>query len=153
MTKLAVGDKAPDFSLVDQQGRTVRLADFAGRKLLVYFYPRADTPGCTRQSCSVRDARAGLEAAGVAAVGISPDAPARLQKFDAKHGLGFTLLSDPDHAVAEAWGAWGEKTMYGKKVQGIVRSSFLVDEQGRIAQAAYKVKPEDTVPQAKAALG
>jgi thioredoxin-dependent peroxiredoxin len=152
MTKLAVGDKAPDFRLVDQQGRTVRLADFAGRKLLVYFYPRADTPGCTAQSCSVRDARAGLETLGVAAVGISPDAPARQQKFDEKYGLGFPLLSDPDHAVAEAWGAWGEKTMYGKKVQGIVRSSFLVDEHGRIAQAAYKVKPEDTVPKAKAAL-
>jgi peroxiredoxin Q/BCP len=152
MPKLAVGDKAPDFSLVDQQGRTVRLADFAGRKLLVYFYPRADTPGCTRQSCSVRDARADLEELGVAAVGVSPDPPARLQKFDGKYGLGFPLLSDPDHAVAEAWGAWGEKTMYGKKAQGIVRSSFVVDEQGRIAQAAYNVKPEDTVPGARAAI-
>jgi peroxiredoxin Q/BCP len=152
MKKLAVGDRAPDFNLEDQRGNVVRLADFAGKKLIVYFYPRADTPGCTRQSCSVRDARESLASIGVAAVGISPDSPARLRKFDEKHGLGFPLLSDADHAVAEAYGAWGEKVLYGKKVHGIVRSSFLVDEAGRIAQAAYKVSPEDTVPLARAAI-
>lgn len=153
MATLKVGDRAPSFELLDQQGETVGLADLAGRKVLVYFYPKADTPGCTRQSCSVRDAREELAELGVVALGISPDPPERLAKFDVKHGLGFRLLSDPDRAVARAYGAFGEKKMYGKTVEGIIRSSFLIDEEGRIVQAAYKVKPEDTVPLAKAALG
>ena len=146
MSRLEVGDRAPGFSLQDQDGRTVTLEGFRGRKVLVYFYPKADTPGCTRQSCSVRDASGELDGLGVAAVGISPDPPARLRKFADKHGLGFTLRSDPDRQVARAWGAFGEKTMYGKKVEGIVRSSFLVDEKGQVAGASYKVNPEDTVP-------
>jgi peroxiredoxin Q/BCP len=152
MTKLSAGDKAPAFALQDQSGRTVRLADFEGRKLLVYFYPKADTPGCTTQSCAVRDAREELRERGVEVVGISPDAPAAQGKFDSKHGLRFPLLSDADHAVAEAYGAWGKKSMYGKEYEGIVRSSFLVDENGRIVEAWYKVSPKDTVPNAVAAL-
>jgi peroxiredoxin Q/BCP len=152
MAKLSPGDEAPAFSLKDQGGKTVKLADFAGKKLLVYFYPKADTPGCTVQSCAVRDSIASLSKLGAAAVGISPDAPSAQQKFDEKFGLGFPLLSDPDHAVAEAFGAWGKKSMYGKEYEGIVRSSFLIDEKGKIVEAWYKVSPQDTVPKARAAL-
>lgn len=149
MPKLKAGDKAPAFSLTDQSGAKVKLADFKGRKLLIYFYPKADTPGCTKQACSVRDAKTQLKRAGIATVGISPDAPESQEKFDVKYKLGFPLLSDPDNKVALAYGAWGEKSMYGKKYMGIIRSSFLVDEGGRIVQAWYKVKPEDTVPKAQ----
>jgi peroxiredoxin Q/BCP len=152
MAELKVGDKAPSFSLKDQDGKTVSLADFKGRRLLLYFYPKADTPGCTKQACSVRDAAAELKDHNVAAVGISPDTPASQKKFDGKHLLGFPLLSDPDHRAARAYGAWGKKAMYGKTYEGIIRSSLLIDEKGRIIQVSYKVKPEDTVPRAKEAL-
>jgi peroxiredoxin Q/BCP len=152
MPKLNPGDPAPPFALKDQEGHLVSLADFHGRKLLLYFYPKADTPGCTKQACSVRDHRQDLAALGVAVVGVSPDDSSRQKKFDGKYGLGFPLLSDTDHAIAEAYGVWGEKTMYGKKVQGITRSSFLIDEGGRIIQTWYKVKPEETVPNARLAL-
>ncbi|MDI6450709.1 thioredoxin-dependent thiol peroxidase [Anaerobaca lacustris] len=153
MAQLKAGDRAPAFTLKDQDGREVSLADFKARKLLLYFYPKADTPGCTTQACSVRDAMEELAEAGAVAVGISPDQPARQKKFDDTYGLGFPLLSDPDHAVAQAYGAWGEKSMYGKTYQGIIRSSFLIDETGRILQASYKVKPQDTVPNARRTLG
>ena len=153
MTQLAPGDRAPAFSLLDQNGETVTLGGFAGRKLLVYFYPEADTPGCTRQSCAVRDHRQDLGGIGVDAVGISPDLPKKQLGFDRKYGLGFPLLSDPDHAVSEAWGTWGEKTRNGRTSIGMIRSSFLVDEEGRIERAWYGVKPEDTVPNALEALG
>jgi peroxiredoxin Q/BCP len=149
---LALGDIAPAFELTDQHGQTVRLRDFRGRRLLVYFYPKADTPGCTTQSCDLRDHRQDLAGLDVAVVGISPDAVARQLAFDEKFGLGFPLLADTDHAVAEAWGAWGERSMYGKTYMGIIRSSFLVDARGRIEQAWYKVKPAETVPKALAAL-
>ena len=152
MTTLNKGDEAPSFSLLDQNENTVSLSDFKGEKLLLYFYPRADTPGCTRQSCAVGEAVPNFEKLGIRAVGISPDKPASQKKFDDKFGLGFPLLSDPDRAVAKAFGAFGVKNMYGKKKEGIVRSSFLIDEKGRIVQAWYKVKPEDTVPKALAAL-
>ena len=152
MTKLNVGDKAPAFKLLDQTGRKVSLSDYKGRKLLIYFYPKADTPGCTRQSCSVRDALADLKKLNTAAVGISPDVPDKQQQFDEKYDLGFPLLSDPDHTVSEAYGAWGQKTNYGKTYMGIIRSSFLIDEKGKVLQVAYKVKPEATVPKARAAL-
>lgn len=152
MTALKKGDPAPKFALTDQNGNTVKLADFKGKKLLVYFYPKADTSGCTKQACSVRDAEPDLSAAGIAAVGISPDKPDKQKKFDDKHGLGFPLLSDEDHAVAQAYGAWGEKKMYGKTYEGIIRSSFLIDEKGKIVDAWYKVKPLDTVPKAQQAL-
>ncbi|MGH2687851.1 MAG: thioredoxin-dependent thiol peroxidase [Actinomycetota bacterium] len=150
---LKAGDPAPDFALPDQHGKTVKLSDFRGRKVIVYFYPRADTPGCTAQSCAVRDALGSLGAYGAAAVGISPDAPKAQGRFDAKYSLGFPLLADTDHAVAEAYGVWAEKSMYGRKYFGIVRSSFLIDEEGRIAEAWYKVSPGDTVPKAIVALG
>jgi peroxiredoxin Q/BCP len=153
MPKLNPGDLAPSFELKDQEGQIVKLADFEGKKLLLYFYPKADTPGCTRQACSVRDGRGDLSRLGVAVVAISPDDTARQKKFDAKYGLGFPLLSDSDNAVAQAYGVWGEKSMYGKKVKGIIRSSFLIDESGRIIRAWYKVKPEETVPQAELVLG
>ena len=139
---LNVGDKAPDFTLKDQDGREVSLADFAGRTLVLYFYPRADTPGCTTQACGLRDISKNVDDTVI--IGISPDKPAALKKFDTKYSLGFTLLSDPDHAVAEAFDVWQEKVNYGKKYMGILRSAFLVDEKGKIAEAWYKVSPKDT---------
>jgi peroxiredoxin Q/BCP len=152
MQRLEPGDKAPPFSLDDQSGKVVSLSDYAGRRLLVYFYPEADTPGCTKQSCSLRDARSDLSSLDVDVVGISPDDPDKQGKFDRKYGLGFPLLSDPDHSVAETYGVWGEKSAYGKTYMGIIRSSFLIDEDGAIAQAWYKVKPEETAPKALEAL-
>ena len=149
---LEPGNVAPPLELLDQEGKTVSLADFAGRKLLVYFYPKADTPGCTTQSCAVRDAREDFSSLGMDVVGISPDKPDAQSKFDQKFGLGFPLLADTDHAVAEAYGVWGEKMNYGKKYWGIIRSSFLIDEQGHVEQAWYKVSPKDTVPNARKAL-
>lgn len=153
MATLSPGDKAPELGLKDQNERVVNLADYEGRKLLIYFYPKADTPGCTTQSCAVRDALPELGESGVDAVGISPDAPKAQGKFDAKYELGFPLLADQEHAVAEAYGVWGEKSMYGKNYMGIVRSAFLVDENGVILETWYKVSPKDTVPNARAALG
>ncbi|MFP5316880.1 MAG: thioredoxin-dependent thiol peroxidase [Acidimicrobiia bacterium] len=139
---LRPGDPAPGFALPDQSGNTVELAGFWGRKVLVFFYPKALTSGCTAQACGLRDVAA--DVGGTAIVGISPDKPSLQARFDEKHGLGYPLLSDPDHAVADAYGVWGEKSMYGKKYMGIVRSAFLVDEDGRIAHAWYKVSPADT---------
>jgi peroxiredoxin Q/BCP len=152
MAQLTVGDKAPAFSLQDQQGNTVKLSDFKRQKLLIYFYPKANTPGCTVQSCSVRDARRDFAKKGVAVIGVSPDKPAAQKKFDDKYELGFPLLADTEHAMAEAYGVWGEKSMYGRKYFGIIRSSFLIDEKGKVAGAWYKVSPADTVPEAMAAL-
>ena len=152
MTGLDAGDAAPSFELLDQHGKRVRLQDFRGRKLLVYFYPEADTPGCTTQSCSVRDHRQDLAGIGMDVLGISPDHPDKQLAFDEKYGLGFPLLSDPDHAIANAWGTWGEKSRDGRTYQGIIRSSFLVDEDGRVERSWYSVKPEDTVPNALEAL-
>jgi thioredoxin-dependent peroxiredoxin len=138
--RLAVGDKAPAFSLSDADGKTVKLSDFTGRKVIVYFYPAASTPGCTKQACDFRDSLAELGGAGLDVVGISPDKPEKLAKFrDAEH-LTFPLLSDPEREVLTAWGAFGEKTMYGKTVQGVIRSTFVVDEKGKIEVAQYNVK-------------
>jgi peroxiredoxin Q/BCP len=139
---LKQGDKAPTFTLLNQAGEKVKLGDFKGRKVLVYFYPKADTPGCTTQACELRDAAGDI--GDTVVLGISPDKPAKLEKFDTKYGLGFPLLSDEDHAVAEAYDVWREKSMYGKKYMGILRSAFLVDEKGKIAEAWYKVSPKDT---------
>lgn len=149
---LASGQKAPDFSLSDQDGRTVKLSDFQGRMVLLYFYPEADTPGCTTQSCAVRDARQDLKNLKVDVLGLSPDAPEKQKKFDVKYSLGFPLLADIGHITAEAYGVWGDKTNYGKTYKGIIRSSFLVDAKGVILRAWYKVKPEETVPKAREAL-
>lgn len=148
---LSPGDKAPAISLVDQRGDTVKLSSFKGRKVLVFFYPKADTPGCTTQACGMRDVLGDIGETVV--LGISPDPPAKQAKFDEKYGLGFPLLSDEDHAVAEAYGAWGEKSMYGKKYMGIIRSAFLVDTDGTLAEAWPKISPKDTPKKLLAALG
>lgn len=138
--RLEVGDTAPPFSLPDADGNTVALSDYKGRKVIVYFYPAASTPGCTKQACDFRDSLGELNGAGLDVVGISPDKPAKLAKFRDQEGLTFPLLSDPDKEVLTAWGAFGEKTMYGKTVQGVIRSTFVVDEKGRIAEAQYNVR-------------
>jgi peroxiredoxin Q/BCP len=143
---------APAFSLLDQDGNTVNLSEFAGKKLLLYFYPKADTPGCTTQACSIRDEMPNLSALGIAAVGISPDKPEKLKRFRDKYDLNFPLLSDPDHKTADAYGTWGKKSMYGKEYEGIIRSSFLLDEEGMVIRAWYKVSPKETVPLATEAL-
>ena len=145
MAQLQVGDKAPLFTLADQNGEKVKLSSFKGRNVVVYFYPKANTPGCTTQSCALRDAGPDLAELDADVVGISPDAPKAQKKFDDKFNLGFPLLADEDHAVAEAWGVWGEKSMYGRKYMGIVRSAFVVDPKGKIAGAFYKVSPKATV--------
>ncbi|MCW2511689.1 MAG: Peroxiredoxin [Mycobacterium sp.] len=142
--RLAVGDKAPAFSLSDADGKTVKLSDFKGRKVVVYFYPAASTPGCTKQACDFRDNLAELNEAGLDVVGISPDKPEKLAKFRDAEGLTFPLLSDPERKVLTEWGAFGEKSMYGKTVQGVIRSTFVVDENGKIEVAQYNVKAAHT---------
>jgi thioredoxin-dependent peroxiredoxin len=150
--RLRPGDPAPDIALLDQHGEMVRLVDLRGQKVLVYFYPEADTPGCTTQSCDVRDHRQDLAGVGTAVIGVSPDPPDKQLAFDRKYGLGFPLLADEDHAVAEAYGTWVEREHHGRRYMGILRSSFLIDEDGRVAAAWYGVKPEATVPNALEAL-
>ena len=142
--RLAVGDKAPAFSLPDADGTTVKLSDFKGRKVIVYFYPAASTPGCTKQACSFRDSLATLNDAGIDVVGISPDKPEKLAKFRDAEGLTFPLLSDPERTALTAWGTFGGKKMYGKTVHGVIRSTFLVDEKGKVALAQYNVKAANT---------
>lgn len=139
---LAPKDKAPAFTLPDQHGDDVKLSSFKGRHVLVYFYPRADTPGCTTQACGLRDIAGQI--GDTVVLGISPDKPAALAKFDTKYSLGFTLLSDLDHAVAEAYGVWKEKKNYGKVYMGIERSAFLIDGAGKVVHAWYKISPKDT---------
>jgi peroxiredoxin Q/BCP len=148
---LEPGDKAPAIKLLDQNGETVKLSDFKGRPVLVYFYPKADTPGCTTQSCGLRDVKDDVGDAVI--LGISPDQPEKLAKFDDKYGLGFTLLSDPEHEVAEAFGVWGEKKLYGRSYLGIIRSSFLIGPDGKVEEAWYKISPKDTPKKFLAALG
>ncbi|MEU6586855.1 thioredoxin-dependent thiol peroxidase [Nocardia sp. NPDC059246] len=138
--RLSPGDTAPAFTLPDADGKDVSLSDYRGRKVIVYFYPAASTPGCTKQACDFRDNLADLEGAGLEVVGISPDKPAKLAKFRDTEQLTFPLLSDPDKEVLSAYGAFGEKMMYGKKVTGVIRSTFLVDENGKIEVAQYNVK-------------
>jgi len=148
---LEPGDKAPYFTLLDQSGTPVPLTGFRGRKVLVYFYPKADTPGCTTQACGLRDVLG--EVGDTAIVGISPDKPTALKKFDTKYSLGFPLLSDVDHSVAEAFGVWQEKSMYGRTYMGILRSAFLLDEKGKVAEAWYKISPADTAKNLLASVG
>ena len=142
---LEVGDKAPGFTLASDDGAEVSLSDYLGRKVVLYFYPRANTPGCTKQACAIRDAYAEIEAEEAVVVGISPDLPPALVKFREKYDLQFPLLSDPDHQVAEAYGAWGEKRSFGKTSMGLIRSHFGIDEEGRIMEAKVKVRPLTTV--------
>ncbi|HEY1853196.1 MAG TPA: thioredoxin-dependent thiol peroxidase [Solirubrobacterales bacterium] len=139
---LNVGDKAPDFELPDQNGNAVKLSDLTGQIVILYFYPRADTPGCTTQACGVRDRSDDYAAAGARVVGISPDQVDEIAKFAGKYDLGFTLLADPDHAVAERYGAWGEKSMYGKKYLGVLRSTFIVGPDGKVDRVFPKVQPK-----------
>lgn len=138
--RLSVGDTAPDFTLLDSTEKPVSLSDYAGRKVIIYFYPAAMTPGCTKQACDFRDSLAELNGQGIDVIGVSPDKPAKLAKFVERDELTFPLLSDPDKTVLTAWGAFGEKKMYGKVVQGVIRSTFLVDENGVIAAAQYNVR-------------
>jgi peroxiredoxin Q/BCP len=139
---LQPGDQAPDFTLPDQDGEALTLSGLRGQTVVLYFYPRADTPGCTTQACGVRDHGTDYEAAGARVVGVSPDEVADVKKFADKFDLDFTLLADADHAVAEAYGTWGEKSMYGKKYWGVQRSTFLIDPEGRIARVFPKVSPK-----------
>lgn len=139
-----IGSKAPEFELLSDADQKVRLSDMRGHKVILYFYPKADTPGCTKQACALRDAYPQIEAEDAVVIGISPDSPSKLVKFREKYDLPFTLLSDPDHAVAEAYGAWGEKKMYGKTYEGIIRSHFAIDAEGNLAEAKLKVKPLST---------
>jgi peroxiredoxin Q/BCP len=138
---LKSGDTAPDFTLADQSGTDVSLAAFAGRRVLLYFYPKADTPGCTTQACGVRDHRADYEQADAVVLGVSPDAPKKIAKFDQKFGLGFPLLGDEDHAVAEAYGVWVKKSMYGREYMGNERTTFVIAPDGKIERVLRKVKP------------
>jgi peroxiredoxin Q/BCP len=139
---LAEGDKAPDFALPDQRGETVKLKDLRGETVVLYFYPKANTSGCTVQACGVRDHKADYAAAGARVIGISPDEVKDVDKFAGKHDLDFTLLADADHAVAEKYGTWVEKSMYGNKYMGVQRATFIVDPQGRIARVFPKVQPK-----------
>jgi peroxiredoxin Q/BCP len=142
MGKLEAGKKAPKFALPDQDGKSVSLGDFAGAPLVVYFYPADDTPGCTKEACQFNDNLRAFSRSGAQIVGISPDGAEKHTKFRTKYKLKFPLLSDPTHKVMEAYGAWGEKTMYGKKMVGTIRSTFLIDEKGVITRAWYHVKAD-----------
>ncbi len=152
MPQLAAGDQAPDFTLTAADGSSVSLSDFRGRHVVVYFYPAAMTPGCTTQACDFRDNLASLQAAGYAVLGVSPDEPERLARFVERDALTFPLLSDPDRAVLEAYGAWGEKSMYGKKVTGVIRSTVVVAPDGTVELAKYNVRAKGHVAALRTAL-
>jgi peroxiredoxin Q/BCP len=137
------GDDAPDFELPDQDGRAVKLSDFRGQPLVVYFYPKASTPGCTTQACGVRDHRANYAKAGAQVLGVSPDPVAKVKKFHQEEGLNFALLADEDHRVAEAYGVWVQKSMYGRTYMGNERTTFVIDPEGKVAQVLRKVKPAE----------
>ena len=147
---LEPGDKTPDFTLTDQHDEALSLSSLRGRRVLVYFYPKADTPGCTKQACGLNEILGDI--GDTVVLGISPDKPSKQAKFAEKYGLGFPLLSDPDHTVAEAFDVWKEKSMYGRRYMGIVRSAFLIDPDGTVAEAWYKISPADTPKNLLAAL-
>ena len=152
MSELSVGQPAPDFTAVTDTGETVKLSDFRGKRVVLYFYPKDDTSGCTTQACGFRDNYPVIEEKNAVVLGVSPDGVQSHQKFKTKYELPFTLLVDEDHAIAEAYGVWGEKSMYGKSYMGIVRSHFIIDEEGKIADTQYKVSPTDSVARAVDAL-
>jgi thioredoxin-dependent peroxiredoxin len=151
--RLAPGDLAPDFTLPDSGGTDVSLSSLRGQQVIIYFYPAAMTPGCTKQACDFRDSRGDLSGAGYAVLGISPDSPAKLARFVEKEGLTFPLLSDPDRKVLEAYGAYGEKIMYGKKSVGVIRSTFVIGADGRVEKAYYGVKATGHVARLRKELG
>lgn len=151
--RLQIGDRAPDFTLTAADGSTVSLTDYAGENVVVYFYPAAATPGCTTQACDFRDNLASLATAGYRVLGVSPDPVEKLRSFTEDQSLTFPLLSDPDHAVAEAWGAWGEKKNYGKTYEGLIRSTVVVDGSGQVAVAQYNVKATGHVAKLRRDLG
>ncbi|MDQ1215404.1 MULTISPECIES: thioredoxin-dependent thiol peroxidase [Microbacterium] len=153
MTRLEPGDLAPEFTLDDQDGSALSLSDLRGRRTVVFFYPAAMTPGCTREACDFRDSVESLRAAGIEVIGISRDDEAKLRRFREQEQLTYPLLSDPDHAVHEAYGAWGEKMNYGKTVEGVIRSTFVIDAEGRIEHALYNVKATGHVARVRTLLG
>ncbi len=153
MPTLSIGDMAPDFQGLTDQDTTIKLSDFRGQRVVVYFYPKDDTPGCTTQACGFRDNYVDIQEKNAIVLGISPDGPASHRKFKTKFDLPFTLIADEDHAIAEAYGAWGEKSMYGNKYMGIIRSHFVVDEAGKLVDVQIKVSPKDSVSGALKILG
>ena len=153
MTRLSPGDPAPDFTLPTDDGSTVSLADLRGRKVIVYFYPAAMTPGCTKQACDFTDSFASLHGAGYDVLGISPDSPAKLAKFRERDSLSITLLSDADRSVMKAYSAFGEKLLYGKTVEGVIRSTFVIDAEGNVEQAQYNVRATGHVAKLRRELG
>ena len=153
MPRLSVGDTAPDFTLLNQDGKSVTLSEFKGQRVVVYFYPAAMTPGCTTEACDFRDSLSALKSAGLVVLGISPDKPEKLKKFADKEGLNFDLLSDPDKSMMEEWGAFGEKKNYGKVVQGVIRSTLVIDSEGAVELAQYNVKATGHVARVRKALG
>ena len=150
---LSVGDRAPAFELTADTGQTVKLGDFTGRRVVLYFYPKAGTPGCTKQACALRDIHPDIEEKDIVVIGISPDPPEALARFRAKYDLPFVLLSDPDHAVATAYGAWGEKKLYGRSLMGVLRSHVAIDAAGHVTEYELKVKPLSTAALAQSMLG
>jgi thioredoxin-dependent peroxiredoxin len=152
MSKLNIGDSAPAFTAKTDSGVTVSLSDYQGKRVVLYFYPKDDTPGCTTQACGFRDAYPQIEEKNAVVLGVSPDGEKAHGKFKSKFNLPFTLLVDSDHAIAEAYGVWGEKSMYGKKYMGIIRSNFVIDEAGKIVKTMYNIKPAESTAEALAAL-
>jgi thioredoxin-dependent peroxiredoxin len=152
MEKLNVGDPAPPFEVMTDTGERVKLSDYRGKRVVLYFYPKDDTPGCTTQACGFRDAYPAIEEKNAVVLGVSPDDEKSHVKFKSKFNLPFTLLVDADHAIAEAYGVWGEKTNYGKTYMGIIRSNFVIDETGKIIKTMYNIKPADSAAEALAAL-
>jgi peroxiredoxin Q/BCP len=152
MAELKTGDVAPDFETVDDGGKSVKLGDYRGKRVVLYFYPKDDTPGCTKQACNFRDSYSELQGQNAVVLGVSPDDVTSHEKFKNKFHLPFPLLVDEDHAIAEAYGVWGEKTNFGKKYMGIIRSHFVIDEAGKIVEAKYNVNAEKSAEEALAAL-
>jgi peroxiredoxin Q/BCP len=152
MNKFNPGDSAPDFMAKTDSGATVKLSDYRGKRVVLYFYPKDDTPGCTTQACGFRDAYPQIEEKNAVVLGVSPDSEKSHIKFKSKFNLPFTLLVDSDHAIAEAYGVWGEKSMYGKKYMGIIRSNFVIDEQGQIVKTMYNIKPAESTAEVLVAL-
>lgn len=153
MTELKVGDMAPDFETTTDAGERVRLSDYRGKRVVLYFYPKDDTPGCTTQACGFRDHYLDIEEKNAVVLGVSPDGVSSHQRFKTKYNLPFTLLTDEDHKIAEAYGVWGEKKMYGRSYMGVIRSHFVIDEEGRLVDVRYKISPKDSVEKALKALG